>query len=182
MIEVEAKELGLKPIEVDHSFGMKRKAGVLNEEISKIQLDAQREFTSAVRDMNILSKLDKSKSEDERTLERLEEKYNAGFGTTDPDMWDMRLEAIAMLLSPKVDKISLSSKTELKLTEKYLEFIEDLAGINTKTKREKFENKDLDTSDIAAVARRLMLAILNIKKEDAQPTAEDEKSRSVGSK
>ena len=52
-ITVEAKELGLKPIGVDHSFGMKRKVGQLNQDISQIQLDAQRDFSSAVRDMNV---------------------------------------------------------------------------------------------------------------------------------
>ena len=117
-ITVEAKELGLKPIEVDHSFGMKRKAGQLNQDISQIQLDAQRDFSSAVRDMNVLQKLDKSKSEDERTLERLEDKYGTGFGSTDPDYWNMRVESVALAISPQVNQVTLTSETELKITEK----------------------------------------------------------------
>ena len=163
-ITVEAKELGLKPIEVDHSFGMKRKAGELNKDISQFQLDAQRKFSSAVRDMNILQKLDKSKAEDERTLERLEDKYGTGFGSTDPDYWDMRVESVALAISPQVNQV-----------------IEDLAGINTKARKQKFENQDLSTDDIAKVAKKLMFAILDIK-EDSEASESDKKSNSVGDK
>lgn len=180
-ITVEAKELGLKPIEVDHSFGMKRKAGQLNKDISQIQLDAQRSFSSAVRDMNVLQKLDKSKSEDERTLERLEDKYGTGFGSTDPDYWDMRIESVALAISPQVNQVTLTSETELKITEKYLAFIEDLAGINTKARKKKFEDKDLSTDGIAEVAKRLTFAILDIK-EDAEASESDKKSHTVGDK
>lgn len=180
-ITVEAKELGLKPIEVDHSFGMKRKAGQLNKDISQIQLDAQRSFSSAVRDMNVLQKLDKSKSEDERTLERLEDKYGTGFGSTDPDYWDMRIESVALAISPQVNQVTLTSETELKITEKYLAFIEDLAGINTKARKKKFEDKDLSTDVIAEVAKRLTFAILDIK-EDAEASESDKKSHTVGDK
>lgn len=180
-ITVEAKELGLKPIEVDHTFGMKRKAGKLNQDISQIQLDAQRDFSNAVRDMNILQKLDKSNSEDERTLERLEDKYGTGFGSTDPDYWDMRVESVALAISPKVNQITLTSETELKITEKYLSFIEDLAGINTKAKKQKFESQDLSTDDIAKVAKRLAFAIFGIK-EDSEASESDNKSDSVGDK
>lgn len=180
-ITVEAKELGLKPIEVDHSFGMKRKAGQLNKDISQIQLDAQRSFSSAVRDMNVLQKLDKSKSEDERTLERLEDKYGTGFGSTDPDYWDMRIESVALAISPQVNQVTLTSETEIKITEKYLAFIEDLAGINTKARKKKFEDKDLSTDAIAEVAKRLTFAILDIK-EDAEASESDKKSHTVGDK
>lgn len=180
-ITVEVKELGLKPIEVDHTFGMKRKAGQLNQDISEIQLDAQKKFSSAIRDMNILQKLDKSKSEDERTLERLEDKYGTGFGSTDPDYWDMRVEAVALAISPQVNQVTLTSETELKITEKYLAFIEDLAGINTKARKQKFENQDLNTDDIADVAKRLVFAILDIK-EDSEASDSDKKSHSVGDK
>ena len=58
-VTVDASQLGLGSIEVDHSFGMKRKAGELNKDISQIQLDAQRKFSAAVRDMNVLQKLNK---------------------------------------------------------------------------------------------------------------------------
>ncbi len=180
-ITIEAKELGLKPIEVDHTFGMKRKAGQLNQDISEIQLDAQKKFSSAIRDMNVLQKLDKSKSEDERTLERLEDKYGTGFGSTDPDYWDMRVEAVALAISPQVNQVTLASKTELGVTEKYLAFIEDLAGINTKARKQKFENQDLSTDDIANVAKRLVFAILDIK-EDSEASESDKKSNSVGDK
>lgn len=180
-ITVEAKELGLKPIEVDHTFGMKRKAGQLNQDISQIQLEKQRGFSSAVRDLNVLQKLDKSKSEDERTLERLEDKYGTGFGSTDPDYWDMRVEAVALAISPQVNQVTLTSETELKITEKYLAFIEDLAGINTKARKRKFENQDLNTDDIADVAKRLVFAILDIK-EDSEASDSDKKSHSVGDK
>lgn len=180
-ITVDAKELGLGSIEVDHSFGMKRKAGELNKDISQIQLDAQRKFSSAVRDMNILQKLDKSKAEDERTLERLEDKYGTGFGATDPDYWDMRVESVALAISPQVNQVTLTAGTEIKITEKYLAFIEDLAGINTKTRKQKFENQDLNTDDIADVAKRLVFAILDIK-EDSEASDSDKKSHSVGDK
>lgn len=180
-ITVEAKELGLKPIEVDHSFGMKRKAGQLNQDISQIQLDAQRDFSSAVRDMNVLQKLDKSKSEDERMLERLENKYGTGFGSSDPEYWEMRLDAIALAIQPKVNRITLTADTELKITEKYLDFIEDLAGISTKAKKEKFENQDLSTDAIADVAKRLVFTILDIQ-EDSEASEDDKKSDTVGDK
>ena len=180
-LTVEAKELGLKPIEVDRSFGMKRKVGELNKEISEIQLEAQKDFSGAIRDMNVLAKLKKSNSEDERTLERLENKYGTGFGSSDPEFWDMRLDAIALVIQPKVNRISLTADTELKITEKYLDFIEDLAGINTKSKKEKFENQDLNTDDIAKVAKKLVFAILDIK-EDSEVSESDKKSNSVGDK
>lgn len=180
-ITVDAKELGLGSIEVDHSFGMKRKAGELNKDISQIQLDAQRKFSSAVRDMNILQKLDKSKAEDERTLERLEDKYGTGFGSTDPDYWNMRVESVALAISPQVNQVTLTAGTEIKITEKYLAFIEDLAGINTKARKQKFENQDLNTDDIADVAKRLVFAILDIK-EDSEASESDKKSDSVGDK
>lgn len=180
-ITVDAKELGLGSIEVDHSFGMKRKAGELNKDISQIQLDAQRKFSSAVRDMNILQKLDKSKAEDERTLERLEDKYGTGFGSTDPDYWNMRVESVALAISPQVNQVTLTAGTEIKITEKYLAFIEDLAGINTKARKQKFENQDLNTDDIADVAKRLVFAILDIK-EDSEASDSDKKSHSVGDK
>ncbi|MGP3221864.1 hypothetical protein [Lactobacillus paragasseri] len=180
-ITVDANELGLGSIEVDHSFGMKRKAGELNKDISQIQLDAQRKFSSAVRDMNVLQKLDKSKSEDEHTLERLEDKYGTGFGSTDPDYWNMRVESVALAISPQVSQVTLTSETELKITEKYLAFIEDLAGINTKARKQKFENQDLNTDDIADVAKRLVFAILDIK-EDSEASDSDKKSHSVGDK
>lgn len=180
-LTVEAKELGLKPIEVDRSFGMKRKAGELNKEISEIQLEAQKDFSGAIRDMNILSKLKKSNSEDERTLERLENKYGTGFGSSDPEYWDMRLDAIALAIEPKVNRITLTADTELKITEKYLDFIEDLAGMNTKTKKEKFENQDLSTDAIADVAKRLVFTILDIQ-EDSEASEDDNKSNTVGDK
>lgn len=182
-ITVDAKELGLGSIEVDHSFGMKRKAGELNKDISQIQLDAQRKFSSAVRDMNILQKLDKSKAEDERTLERLEDKYGTGFGfgATDPDYWDMRVESVALAISPQVNQVTLTAGTEIKITEKYLAFIEDLAGINTKTRKQKFESGDLSTDAIAEVAKKLTFAILDIK-EDSEASESDKKSKSVGDK
>lgn len=178
-LTVEAKELGLKPIEVDRSFGMKRKAGELNKDISEIQLEAQREFSGAIRDMNVLSKLKKSNSEDERTLERLENKYGTGFGSSDPEYWEMRLDAIALVIQPKVNRITLTADTELKITEKYLEFIEELAGINTKAKKEKFENQDLNTDGIADVAKRLVFTILDIQ-EDSEASENDKKSNTVG--
>lgn len=180
-ITVDAKELGLGSIEVDHSFGMKRKAGELNKDISQIQLDAQRKFSSAVRDLNILQKLDKSKSEDERTLERLEDKYGTGFGSTDPYYWEMRLESVALAISPQVNQVTLTSETELKITAKYLAFIEDLAGINTKARKQKFESGDLSTDAIAKVAKKLTFAILDIK-EDSEASESDKKSDSVGDK
>lgn len=180
-LTVEAKELGLKPIEVDRSFGMKRKAGELNKEISEIQLEAQKDFSSAIRDMNVLTKLKKSNSEDERTLERLENKYGTGFGSSDPEYWEMRLDAIALAIQPKVNRITLTADTELKITEKYLDFIEELAGINTKARKQKFENQDLSTDDIAKVAKKLMFAILDIK-EDSEVSESDKKSNSVGNK
>lgn len=180
-ITVDAKELGLGSIEVDHSFGMKRKAGELNKDISQIQLDAQRKFSSAVRDLNILQKLDKSKSEDERTLERLEDKYGTGFGSTDPYYWEMRLESVALAISPQVNRVTLTSETELKITAKYLAFIEDLAGINTKARKQKFESGDLSTDAIAKVAKKLAFAILDIK-EDSEDSESDKKSDSVGDK
>lgn len=182
-ITVDAKELGLGSIEVDHSFGMKRKAGELNKDISQIQLDAQRKFSSAVRDLNILQKLDKSKSEDERTLERLEDKYGTGFGSTDPYYWEMRLESVALAISPQVNRVTLTSETELKITAKYLAFIEDLAGINTKARKQKFESGsgDLSTDAIAKVAKKLTFAILDIK-EDSEASESDKKSDSVGDK
>lgn len=180
-ITVDAKELGLGSIEVDHSFGMKRKVGELNKDISQIQLDAQRKFSSAVRDMNILQKLDKSKAEDERTLERLEDKYGTGFGATDPDYWDMRVESVALAISPQVNQVTLTAGTEIKITEKYLAFIEDLAGINTKTRKQKFESGDLSTDAIAEVAKKLTFAILDIK-EDSEASESDKKSDSVGDK
>lgn len=180
-LTVEAKELGLKPIEVDRSFGMKRKAGELNKEISEIQLEAQKDFSSAIRDMNVLTKLKKSNSEDERTLERLENKYGTGFGSSDPEYWEMRLDAIALAIQPKVNRITLTSDTELKITEKYLDFIEELAGINTKAKKEKFENKDLNTDAIADVAKRLVFTILDIQ-EDSEASEDDKKSDTVGDK
>lgn len=180
-ITVDAKELGLGSIEVDHSFGMKRKAGELNKDISQIQLDAQRKFSSAVRDLNILQKLDKSKSEDERTLERLEDKYGTGFGSTDPYYWEMRLESVALAISPQVNRVTLTSETELKITAKYLAFIEDLAGINTKARKQKFESGDLSTDSIAKVAKKLAFAILDIK-EDSEASESDKKSDSVGDK
>lgn len=180
-ITVDAKELGLGSIEVDHSFGMKRKAGELNKDISQIQLDAQRKFSSAVRDLNILQKLDKSKSEDERTLERLEDKYGTGFGSTDPYYWEMRLESVALAISPQVNRVTLTSETELKITAKYLAFIEDLAGINTKARKQKFESGDLSIDAIAKVAKKLAFAILDIK-EDSEASESDKKSDSVGDK
>nr|UVY01443.1 MAG: tail assembly chaperone protein [Bacteriophage sp.] len=180
-LTVEAKELGLKPIEVDRSFGMKRKVGELNKEISEIQLEAQKDFSGAIRDMNVLAKLKKSNSEDERTLERLENKYGTGFGSSDPEFWDMRLDAIALVIQPKVNRISLTADTELKITEKYLDFIEDLAGINTKSKKEKFENQDLNTDAIADVAKRLVFTILDIQ-EDSETSEDDKKSNTVGDK
>lgn len=178
-VTVDASQLGLGSIEVDHSFGMKRKAGELNKDISQIQLDAQRKFSAAVRDMNVLQKLDKSKSEDERTLERLEDKYGTGFGSIDPDYWDMRVESVALAISPEVNQVTLTAGTELKITEKYLAFIEDLAGINTKARKQKFENGDLSTDDIAEVAKKLTFAILDIK-EDSEASESDKKSDSVG--
>lgn len=180
-LTVEAKELDLKPIEVDRSFGMKRKAGELNKEISEIQLEAQKDFSGAIRDMNVLAKLKKSNSEDERTLERLENKYGTGFGSSDPEYWDMRLDAIALAIQPKVNRISLTADTELKITEKYLDFIEDLAGINTEAKKEKFENQDLNTDAIADVAKRLVFTILDIQ-EDSEASEDDKKSNTVGDK
>lgn len=178
MIKVEAKEIGLKPIEVNRSFSAKRKVGKLNEEIADIQLKTQKDLQDGIRDMNILQGLKQDHSEDERTLERLEAKYGTGFGSKDPDYWDMRLEAIALIIAPKVDQITVQNKTELALTEKYLEFIEDLAGINTKSKKEKFEDSDIDTDAIKEVASRLARTILNIP-DDVEPTEDDRKSESV---
>lgn len=180
-VTVDASQLGLGSIEVDHSFGMKRKAGELNQDISQIQLDAQRDFSSAVRDMNVLQKLRQTNSEDERTLERLEDKYGTGFGSTDPDYWDMRVESVALAIAPRVNQVTLTSETELKITEKYLAFIEDLAGINTKARKQKFENQDLSIDAIAKVARKLMFAILDIK-EDSEASESDKKSDSMGDK
>ena len=67
----------------------------------------------------------------------------------------------------------------LKITEKYLTFIEDLAGINTKARKQKFEDGDLSTDDIAEVAKKLTFAILDIK-EDSEASESDKKSNSVG--
>ena len=180
-VTVDASQLGLGLIEVDHSLGMKRKAGELNKDISQFQLDAQRKISGAIRDMNVLQKLDKSKSEDERTLERLEDKYGTGFGSIHPDYWDMRVESVALAISPEVNQVTLTAGTELKITEKYLAFIEDLAGINTKARKQKFESGDLSTDAIAEVAKKLTFAILDIK-EDSEVSESDKKSDSVGDK
>ena len=93
----------------------------------------------------------------------------------------MRVESVALAISPEVNQVTLTAGTELKITEKYLAFIEDLAGINTKARKQKFENGDLSTDDIAEVAKKLTFAILDIK-EDSEVSESDKKSDSVGDK
>lgn len=93
----------------------------------------------------------------------------------------MRVESVALAISPQVNQVTLTAGTEIKITEKYLAFIEDLAGINTKTRKQKFESGDLSTDAIAEVAKKLTFAILDIK-EDSEASESDKKSDSVGDK
>lgn len=175
---IDADKLGLKPIKVNQSLGMQQKVGIFQKEISKISLDNQTELTSAVRDANIVSHLNKDKAEDQRTMKRIADKYGVDLGPFDVNMWEFYDQALANLLTDKVVTISSGNSAEasLKIAMKKLQFIEDLAGITSKREKEKLENSDkFTTEDVAELTGKLIQAIMGTEGEE--PTKEDTKSK-----
>lgn len=177
---VEAKEIGLDPIEVSDSIGMQKKVAETQEKLAKLGFDEQDKFTKATRDANIISKLDKEKSEDVRTMERYTKEYGVDLGPFDKDLWSLYSDLISNKIEYAMASVmgDLLPKRELATIELQLTFIEDLAGINTKAKKEKFENSELVTNkSVNKVYSRLIHAIMNVP-EDAEETEEDSKSNS----
>lgn len=173
-ITVDATKIGIKkPIKIVRSFAMQRKAKVLQESLSKAALDSQEEFADLTKDGGFLASLKQDKSEDNKSLERLEKKYKVTSGITDPDFWDTRVNSVGNVIMVKLDGLQkFSSYGQI---EEYISFIEDLADINTKKEKDKFENNEkLTTDNIIEVGQEIIGKILGI--EDMEATEDDRKS------
>lgn len=177
---VELKEIGLDPVEVSNSIGMQKKVAEVQKKLAKLSLDEQDEFTKATRVANIISKLNKDKSEDVRTMERYAKEYGVDLGPFDKELWDLYEQLIANKIGYVMAEVQgdMLPDKQLQTIEIQLNFIEELAGINTKAKKEKFENSELLTNESVQDAySRLVRAIMNIP-EDVEETEEDSKSNS----
>lgn len=179
VMTVDAKKLGISDFKVTCSLGTQTKVAMFQQKIAKLQLDAQTELAALTRDARLVDTLKHDKSEDQRTMQRLADKYDMNLGPFDPEMWDVYKNGIGTAIDMKVEMLAnpASAQLLLKRAKISFDFIEDLAGITTKRGKEKLENNDdLTLDDLDEVTSQIVNTVMGT--EDAKPTEDDRKSKS----
>lgn len=178
-ITIDASKLGIPDFQIKRGLGNQQKVGEFQEKVAKFQMDAKAKMVKLSRDGRLLDALDKNKSEDQRTMERLSKEYDADLGPFSIDLWDIYKAAIGMTIENELEPISDPSSAVMLLKRAKLSFafIEEMAGITTKKTKEKFENNDdLTIDDLNTVTNQIVQAVMGV--EDQEPTEQDKKSNS----
>lgn len=169
---LDAKNIGLGEIEYDHSIDSRLIVGKMNLDINNSQEKIMLKIRKAARDAHILDQLKREKSEDQRTLSRIEKEYGLPeFAETDEDSWSIRIATLGTMLSNFVDNSrALQDEKEIEIR---IHFIEKIAKLSNKREKEKLEKASPEA--ILNFANELSRKIMGVK-EDAKPTEEDSKS------
>lgn len=169
---IDAKSIGLGEIAYDHSINDRLAASRMNLKINQSQEKLTLKIRKADRDAHIIDPLKRDKSEDQKTLSRLEKEYDLPEMTlTDQASWEIRKQTLGTIMSNLVDNVDvLQMEAELKIRR---EFIAKIAGLTTKKEKEKLEKANPDA--IFDVSNLLARRIMGVA-DDASSKASDSKS------
>lgn len=165
---LDGKILGLGQVKYDQSINDRYLAGKMNYDISKSQENMFLSMRKAMRDAKIIDQLDRNKSEDQRTLSRIEREYDLPkFDATDETSWQVRIQSLGSTLGTVADNVEfIQTEKELKIRK---EFIEKVADVPSK------KLVKAKPEDILSFSNLLNSKILGVD-ENAEPTEEDSKS------
>lgn len=168
---VDGKIVNLGEVKINTSINDRLLVGKMNLKINQAQEKNALKIRNAMRNAHIVDQLKREKSEDQKTLSRLEKEYHLPkFNLVDEDSWSVRVQTLGVKLSNIVENIDITQTLdELEIRK---EFIAKVAKLG---KKEKFKLEKTSPEEIINFSNLLAKKIMNVD-ENAQATEEDSKS------